>query len=96
MGSIASSLCSFLSLFLLPLLNRKQPAWIRKEGESVLLRTLGGSMPLVDVKVEWKDLRTFNLKAGRRRMKLSFRTPEDALAAIILLKSKSPELQTIQ
>lgn len=82
-------------VFLLPL-GRKQPAWIGQQGESVAMRTLAGSVPLTDAKVEWKDSTTLILKMGRHHVRLSFRTPEDALATVKLLKTKSPGLETVQ
>ena len=83
------------SLNLLPLIYRTEPAWLRRQGDSLFLRTLNGSVPLIPLKVEWRDSKSFLIKTQKLRLKLSFKSSEDASAAFQLLKERCPTMETV-
>jgi hypothetical protein len=95
LGSWILLVLAFLAprLILRRLAGKTNSVWVRREGNTLYLRSLGGKMPLVPSKVEWKDHRTFVVRTGRRRMELVFPTAEKALEALRLIQTCLPGIE---
>ncbi len=77
------------------LTGKTAPIWLRLEGSTLYLRTMGGSAPLIPSKVEWKDQKTFVVRTRRGRLELVFTSPEKAVEAFRFIQTTFPGVEVV-